>query len=138
MILAVRQVELAADLSQRLRSISSVEDTHLVSEKSAAASTIRISFKENSREAETLAQAAQKGVQSSADVEAIAAKLEQECRVPLNARASSSRQLLVIPDLQRLTLEVAAGLRKRTDVEYAQPNFIRYRMTGNSNVQQPQ
>ncbi len=124
-IVAVRQPELAADLLKRLRENDSVEDARIVPEQSTSVPSIEVDLKENSAGAKALAQAAKKGVEPSAEVQAIAEKLEQDSHVALTARVVSPRQLLLTPDLKRLTLDLAARLSKRADVKYAQPNFVR-------------
>jgi hypothetical protein len=137
-ILAIRLAELAENLSKRFRDIPDVEDAHMVSEKNVSISAIEISFKQNCREAEILAQPAQEGAESRVELEAITKKLEQDGGVPLTARVVSPRHLLVTLDLQKLTVDLATRLKKRSDVEYAQPNFVRRLTNGNSGVQSPQ
>lgn len=124
-IVAVRMPKVVANILKRLGDNPSVEDAHVVTEQSTSVPTIEVHFKETSPEARVLARAAKKGAESSTEVQALSEKLEQGCRVALSARVVSPRQLLLTPDLQRLTLDLAARLSKRADVEYAQPNFIR-------------
>lgn len=136
-IVAVRKPELVANLLKRLQDNPSVEDAHVVSQQSASVPTIAVNFKEDAPEAKALARAAKIGVESSTEVQAITEKLEQECRVALSARVGSPHQFLLTPDLQRLTLELAARLSQRPDVEYAQPNFIRRPLSATSEFRSP-
>ncbi len=135
-IVAVRQPELVANLLKRLLDNPSVENAHVVSQQSASILTIDVTFKQDTPEAEALAQAAETNAGSSAQIQAMTEKLEQYCRVALTARVGSAHQFLLTPDLQRLTLDLAAQLSKRPDVEYAQPNFIR-RPTSATSESQP-
>jgi hypothetical protein len=136
-ILGIRHAELVANLLKRFRRIASVENAHSFVEQSASASSVEVVFKENSPECEVLAQAAKKGTEPSAQVDAITKKLEQDSMVALTARVVSPSHLLVTPDWQRLTIDLAKRLAKRADVEYAQPNFIRRATSGNSDFQLP-
>lgn len=133
-ILAVRTSELVDDLAKRFRTIPDVEDARIVSEKIASTSSIELDFRENSRETEVLARAAGKGPESSAGVDAITGRLEQDYRVPLTARVVSSRRLLVTPDLQKLTMDLVMRMKKRADIEYAQPNFVLHPTNTHSDI----
>jgi hypothetical protein len=136
-IVAVQQPELVANLLKRLRGNPSIEYAHVVSQENASVPTIEVTFKQDAPEAEALAHAAGAGPASSAEVQSITEKLEQYCRVALIARVGSPRQFLLTPDLQRLTLDLAARLSKRPDVEYAQPNFIRRPTSATGEFQPP-
>ena len=136
-IVAVRQPELVAGLLKRLRDNPSVEDGRVVAEQNASLASIEVIFKEGSPEADVLVGAAKKGGESSTAIQSITEKLEQNCRLPLDARAVSPRQLLLTVDLHRLTVDLAARLSKRADVEYAQPNFIRRPTNATSEFQSP-
>lgn len=136
-IVGVLQPELFASLLGRLRDNSSVENARVVSQQSASVPTIEVTFKQNAPEVEALARAAGTGAESSAEVQSITEKLEQYCRVALIARVGSPRQLLLTPDLQRLTRDLATRLSKRPDVEYAQPNFIRHPTSSTGEFQPP-
>jgi hypothetical protein len=128
-IVAVRESELVANLLKRLGSNPNVESVQIASQEGRPPSTIEVKFKEDTPEAKEVARAAKIPTESSAEIRAITEKLEQSCRVPLTARAMFPNRLLVIPDPQRMTLDLAARLAKLADVEYAQPNFIRRPMT---------
>jgi hypothetical protein len=136
-IVAVREPELVANLLKRLRDNPSIESAHVISQQRASVATVEVNFREGTPGADALARAADANAGSSDEVQAITEKLEQYCRVPLTARVGSPRQFLLTPDLQRLTLDLAARLSKRPDVEYAQPNFIRRPTSANSEFQPP-
>ncbi len=137
MIVAVRQPELVGTLLKRLQDNPSVENAHVVTQQSASVPTINVTFKPDAPEAEALARAAETSAGSSPQIQAMTEKLEQYCRVALIAHVVSPRQLLLTPDLQRLTLALATRLSKRPDVEYAQPNFIRRPTTATGEFQSP-
>ena len=125
-IVAVRQSELVANLLKRLQDNPSLENANVVPQPSVSVPAIDVTFKTDAPEAEALARAAETGTGSSAQIQAMTEKLERYCRVALTARVGPPRHLLLTPDLQRLTVDLAARLSKRPDVEYAQPNFIRH------------
>ncbi len=131
LVVAVRRPELIAILLKRLRETIDVKETRVVSGKNPTAPAVEVDFVQGSPETEVLAQASSETGASRPEVQAIIEKLEHACGFALTSRIVSRSQILVTPDLRALTLDLAARLSKRTDVEYAQPNFIR-RPTGSA------
>jgi hypothetical protein len=134
-ILAVPTTDLLENLTTKLRGLSSVADAHVVSDRNGVISSIELDFKESSRESEILARGANKNAVSNTGIEAITEKLGRDLAVPLTARVTSPRRLVVAPDLERLILDLTTKLKSRADVEYAQPNFVRRLAKENSGVQ---
>lgn len=130
LVLSVQQPALAADLVRQLGEASNVVGVHMIVEQSQPA--IQVEFQQNSWQQQVLARAEKGGAEAGAQVDKVTRKLEDNCGVPLASRVVSANKLQVTPDIQKLTVDLAARLSKRRDVEYAQPNFIR-RPTGATN-----
>ena len=129
LVVAVRRPELIAILLKRLRETTDVKETRVVSGNDPTAPAVEVDFVQGSPETEVLAQGSSETGASSPEVQSLTKRLEHACGLALTSRIVSRSQILVTPDLRALTLDLAARLSKRTDVEYAQPNFIR-RPTG--------
>jgi hypothetical protein len=131
LVVAVRRPELIAILLKRLRETTDVKETRVVSGNDPTAPAVEVDFVQGSPETEVLAQESSETGAPGPQAQAITERLKHACGLALTSRIVSRSQIVVTPDLRALTLDLAARLSKRTDVEYAQPNFIR-RPTGSA------
>jgi len=132
LIVSIRRDELVAHLLKRLHSNPHVKEAGAASVVGppalAAQPVVWVEFGERSPETEAVAKIAASGREWGPEMDPFVKGLEHEFGIPLTARITSPRQVLLSVDLSALTLDLAARLRKHADVEYAQPNFIRHRM----------
>ena len=133
LIVAIQSADLAARLLDRLRANQNVQEARALPGKTPSPlvgqALVEVEFAEGSPEAEAVAKIASSGRETGPELSPITARLERESGVPSTVRVTRSRQLLLSVDLNALTLDLAARLRKRGEVEYAQPNYIRRRMS---------
>lgn len=133
LIVAIQRADLVARLLERLRANPHVKEAGALSAAAttplAAQAVVQVEFAERSPEAEAVAKIAASGRESGSEMDPFVKRLEHESGIPLTARVTSPRQVLLSIDLSALTLGLAARLRKCADVEYAQPNFLRRRMS---------
>jgi hypothetical protein len=133
LIVAIQRADLVGRLVKRLRANPHVIEAGALSAGTppplVAQAVVQVEFAERSPEAEAVAKIAASGRETGPELDLITKRLQHESGIPSTARITSSRQVLLSIDLSALTLDLAARLRKCADVEYAQPNFIRRRMS---------
>jgi hypothetical protein len=133
LIVSIQRANLVARLLERLRANPHVKEAGALSAAPppplVAQGVVQVEFAERSPEAEAVAKIAASGRETGPELDPIIKGLEHDSGIPSTARITSSRQILLSVDLSALTLDLAARLRKCADVEYAQPNFIRRRMS---------
>lgn len=121
LVLEIDKSALSDRSRDRLRAHPNVQQALATPPDPAAPRPSRIAFQvefvEKSAEAAAVSKA-------GPQLQAVAESLSKQTGLPLTAELSPSRQLLLIIDLEALTLDLVARLRKLADVEYAQPNFI--------------
>jgi hypothetical protein len=130
-LLSLRTTDLAEWLATRLRSQRIVKEARTAGKESTAGEgAVQVDLVSGSPEASKLAQATGAGRETAATD--VARKLEQSLGIALAGEVDASGKLVVSPELRRYTLEVIERLKKRSDVEYAQPNYTIRPLTGAS------
>jgi hypothetical protein len=130
-LLSLRTTDLAEWLATRLRSQRLVKEARTAGKESTAGEwAVQVDLVSGSPEASKLAQAT--GAARETAATDVARKLEQSLGVALAGEVDATGKLVVSPELRRYTLEIIERLKKRSDVEYAQPNYTIRPMTGAS------
>lgn len=124
-VVAIRRPDLLNPILNRLQATPGVKQACIVSAEARTAPSIEVEFAPGTREADILARLSKRGTESGLELHVISQQLERECGCALNARVLSPSKVLLTPDLNALTLELATRLARRADVAYAQPNFVR-------------
>lgn len=129
LVLAIQTHELTAKLVAHLKRNPRVLRTMEVeSDKKGGMGAPRIEvlveFAAGSHESTIISRALSKGLNASSSLQELTAELERGLGFKLESRATKNNQLAVVIKVDSLTLDLAARLNKRADVEYAQPNFV--------------
>lgn len=129
LLLSINQAELLARWSKRVRALETVKDVRLLlTEGPPAQPSLQVEFAKGSPEEKVLSQLAASGKETGPELQSINARLSHELGVPLMTTVSPFGRLQIRPDNRALTLDLVERLKKRNEIEYAQPNFTRGRM----------
>jgi hypothetical protein len=138
LIVEIQRDELISRLLNHLRAIPNIKEAKSLSGRTVppgSQTLVQVVFLPNSCEADAVARIAGSGRTTGSELKPIVEKLQRETGISLRAQVDPSRTLAITPDLDVLTIDLAARLARLVDVEYAQPNFIRGRI--NRAVQNP-
>lgn len=125
-LLEVDRVELCARIAERLGARSGVKHTQALAQSPGSPRTVgvRVEFDEHSPEAATVESTAGAGRETDPALQALADALAAGTGLSFRPAAAPARQLLLVVDLEALTLDLVARLRKLDSVESAQPNYL--------------
>lgn len=124
-LVAIRTAELPETVARKVRSQDSVKSAQTVAAPSAAdPASVRVEFVPGSSQASALARIGQRDRDQHAKISTLTSPLARASGVALSGRLDPSGQLLLTPDLNEITTQLAIRLGKRPDVEYAQPNYV--------------
>jgi hypothetical protein len=128
LVLEIDTSALSARIRDRLRAQPNVKQALAAPADPARPPASRIGFQveflEKSPEAAAVGKAASAGRESDPELQGIAASFTRQTGVSFIPAVSPARQLLLSVDLEAVTLDLVARLRKLAHVEYAQPNFL--------------
>ncbi len=115
---------LSEALAARLKRQSFVKSAQAMPATPNADAAVQVEFVSGSQEASTVSQGG--GLEQRGSIDALIAKLEGMVAMPLSGRVPQAGQLILKPELQKTTAQLVEWIRKRADVEYAQPNYATY------------
>ena len=127
LLLAVDRERLEERLLGALRAADRVERCELLREgpgRDAPPRGIQVSFVKSSPEAQEVGRAAARPEGGPLGTLEATHRLQSRVGQPLVNRLTPSGELVVEPDLEPLTREIVRRLSARSDVEYAQPNYV--------------
>jgi hypothetical protein len=127
MLLGVRVADLSEAVAKTLGRQASIASAHVTSGEAAAGPQIQVDFAPGSREAGIVAKAKDAAASTDPAVTDLTRRFQRASGVPLEPQIDAAGQFLLRIDLQKLTDQLVAGLKKRPEIEYAQPNYT-YRL----------
>lgn len=130
-VLTINQSELLERWSKKLRAkenISLIEPQPPEGSPRSSEPSLLVGFAKASPEEKILSQAVLNGTDADSAVRPIVESLRKELNAPLVANVEPPGRLQIKPDIKALTLYVVERLKRKAEIEYAQPNFIRGRM----------
>lgn len=132
-VLSVQQQELTSKLLQKLKQNHHVAEAAELDEKEKTGSQgignqVRVKFRPGSREAKALAKTPGEAQSLGPDLRQFIDGLEKQLGWALSPRVTEKRELILTVDINAVTSNLVERLKKRDDVQYAQPNFLLQRI----------
>lgn len=128
-VLSVQQQELTSRLREKLKQNHHVAEAEELDEKEktgpqGVGNQVRVTFRPGSREARALEKTPGDAKSLGADLRKFVDGLEKQLEFAVLTRVSEKQEFMLAVNVNAVTSNLVERLKKRDDVQYAQPNFL--------------